>query len=242
MIVRFLIICYVFTFPITIQALRRRCNNTGVLFTDKIFGSPIIVYGESIRKAIYLETETELLFNVTFRVDCILKGAKLEHQIEITSAGIKEGRNACQWLDPGYSYVVFLEKCQSNMTLYCPFDYQERVVDEMTHELLQRTCHLTGIPPLHSTTNNCPNVSMPESCPNEEGEMKIIPKSKHIDDDDHNINMRTSFNNINQFHLQSNSTSSRSIVGQIVDNPNNHNRLTPLNSIWIILLIICIYN
>ena len=78
--------------------------------------------------------------------------------------GIKAGRIACQWLDPGNVYIVFLEKCPSNSTLYCPLDYQERVVDEMTLELLQRTCHLTSRAPLHSTANHCPNVSMAEFC------------------------------------------------------------------------------
>jgi hypothetical protein len=72
-----------------IHALRRRCINTGVLFTDKIVGSPIIVYGEPIAKQIYRETDTELLFNVTFRVDCIFKGPEIEDQIEITGAGIR---------------------------------------------------------------------------------------------------------------------------------------------------------
>ena len=78
--------------------------------------------------------------------------------------GIKAERAACQWLDPGNVYVVFLEKCPTNSTRYCPLDYQERVVDDMTLELLQRTCHLTSVPPLHSTANHCPNVSMTEFC------------------------------------------------------------------------------
>jgi len=79
--------------------------------------------------------------------------------------GIKTGRSACQWLDPGKLYVVFLENCGSNMSIYCPLDFQERMVDDMTYELLQKTCRLTRIPPLHSISDKCPNVSMTEFCP-----------------------------------------------------------------------------
>ncbi len=78
--------------------------------------------------------------------------------------GIKTGRTACQWLDPGKFYVVFLEKCGSNGTTYCSLDFQERLVDDITYELLEKTCHLTRIPPLHSISDNCPNVSMAEFC------------------------------------------------------------------------------
>jgi len=83
----FLILCLIFL--IEINASRRRCINSGVLFPDKILRSPIVVYGESIGKRIYLDTNTELLYNVTFRVDCVLKGQDIENQIEITEAGRK---------------------------------------------------------------------------------------------------------------------------------------------------------
>jgi len=64
--------------------------NTGVLFLDKILRSPIIVYGESLGKEIYVETENELLFNITFGVDCIFKGENIQNRIEIIDAGILE--------------------------------------------------------------------------------------------------------------------------------------------------------
>ncbi len=79
--------------------------------------------------------------------------------------GILENRTACQWLDPGKFYVVFLDNCQSNESIYCPMDLQERLVDDITYELLEKTCYLTRIPPLNSIANNCPNVSMTEFCP-----------------------------------------------------------------------------
>jgi len=78
--------------------------------------------------------------------------------------GILEGRTACQWLDPGKFYVVFLDHCASNESIYCPMDFQERLVDDITYELLEKTCYLTRIPPLNSISNNCPNVSMAEFC------------------------------------------------------------------------------
>jgi hypothetical protein len=80
-----LILCLIFL--IEISAARRRCINNGVLFSDKIFRSSIVVYGEAIGKRIYVDTDTELIFNITFRVDCILKGQPIESQIEITDAG-----------------------------------------------------------------------------------------------------------------------------------------------------------
>ncbi len=72
---------------IEIQAIHRRCINSGVLFPDKTLLSPIVVYGKSISKRIYYDSNTELLYNVTFHVDCILKGQDIENQIEITEAG-----------------------------------------------------------------------------------------------------------------------------------------------------------
>ena len=85
--IRKILICFLI-FTIGINGLRRRCMNTGVLFLDKILRSPIIIYGESLAKEIYVETETELLFNITFRVDCIFKGENIKNRIKITDAGI----------------------------------------------------------------------------------------------------------------------------------------------------------
>jgi hypothetical protein len=166
--------------------------------------------------------------------------------------GIQSGRTACQWLDPGSIYVVFLEKCGSKKNLFCPLDFQERMVDDITHELLQKTCHLTSIPPLHATAAHCPNVSMVEFCPSriccfftwifydrffldDQVDVKIMPKSKQSENV--NTNMRTSFNNANQFYLQSNVTiPTRSIADHIADKPNNFARLCAWPSVWMVLL------
>ncbi len=255
--IRKIFICFVI-FTIGINGLRRRCMNTGVLFLDKIIRSPIIVYGQSLGKEIYVETDTELLFNITFHVDCILKGENIENRIEITDAGIfflefylikfnsfwffflgiKTGRTACQWLDPGRFYVVFLEKFGLNQNTYCPLDFQERLVDDITYELLEKTCHLTRIPPIHSISNKCPNVSMTEFCPSknfyslkfkifyllddDEIDVKIIPKGKYFDGINTNITK----------------PKSGSLIDQYADNPHNHASSSILATIGIIILTV----
>ena len=48
---------------------------------------------------------------------------------------------------------------------YCALDFPERVVDEMTYDLLEKTCHLSPVLPRSSTSDQCPNVSLAEYCP-----------------------------------------------------------------------------
>ena len=72
---------------IHVVTARRRCINSGILFPDKILRSPIVLYGESIGKQVYLDNDIELLFNVTFRVDCIFKGQDVPNRIILTQAG-----------------------------------------------------------------------------------------------------------------------------------------------------------
>lgn len=165
-----------------IHALHRRCINSGVPFSERITHSPVMVYGQVLSKRIYVDSNTELLYNVTFRVDCILKGQEIEQEIEITEAGrdrmicffrkiigvfqgIKSGHTACQWLDPGHIYVIFLEKWGTNVNTYRPIDFPELFMDNKTEDLLAKTCHLSRMQPLHSSINHCPNVSMIKYCP-----------------------------------------------------------------------------
>jgi hypothetical protein len=84
--IRLLLILFVI-FPTEINGVRRRCINSGVLFSDQIFRSPFVIYGEAITKNVYRDTNTELLFNLTFRVDCVFKGEDVANNIEITEAG-----------------------------------------------------------------------------------------------------------------------------------------------------------
>lgn len=43
-------------------------------------------------------------------------------------------------------------------------DFQERLVDDIALELLEKTCHLTRLPPVNAKSSHCPNVSMAEFC------------------------------------------------------------------------------
>ena len=79
--------------------------------------------------------------------------------------GIKAVHAACQWLELGQLYIVFLEKWGTNTNGYRPLDFQEHIVNNMTYELLEQTCHLKSIPPLNSFRNDCPNVSITKFCP-----------------------------------------------------------------------------
>jgi hypothetical protein len=91
--------------------------------------------------------------------------------------GVKAGHTACQWLEPGRNYVVFLEKWGMNINGYRPLDFQELVADNITYELLEKTCHLIRIPPLYSTIDRCPqNVSMKEFCPRKLIQLKFFFK------------------------------------------------------------------
>ncbi|CAF0920955.1 unnamed protein product [Rotaria sordida] len=231
------ILCLIFL--IEINAKRHRCINSGVLFSDKIIRSPIIVYGQSLAKRIHLETNTELLFNITFRVDCIFKGQDIENQIEITEAGIKFGHTACQWLEPGQRYIVFLEKWGININSYRPLDFQELIVDNMTYELLEKTCHLTRISPLHSTINKCPNVSISEYCPHDDIDVSVTSSEEYSNDI--NFNIKPSyFDDDNIFYRQANVTIIKygSIITDIEIYSKNYAYSLTIN--WILMIIIII--
>ncbi|CAF1444755.1 unnamed protein product [Rotaria sp. Silwood1] len=232
-----IILIYFLIIPIEINGIRR-CMNTGVLFLDTIVRSPIVVYGKSLGKQIDIETDTEILFNITFRVDCIFKGENIENRIEIIQTGIKQDRIACQRLDPGKFYIVFLEKCQLNKNIYCPVDFQERLVDDLTLELLERTCYLKRISPLNSNLNKCPNVSISKYCPYDDTIIKIKPKEKFSDYIDTNI--KSILHSTNQFFQESNITIVKKeiLIEQIADHPHNYARLTVLNSVWMISLVL----
>ncbi|CAF2432696.1 unnamed protein product [Rotaria sp. Silwood2] len=232
-----LILCLIFL--IEIDAKRHRCVNSGVLFSDKVMRAPIVVYGQPIAKRIHLDTNTELLFNITFRVDCIFKGEDIENQIEITEAGIKMGHTACQWLEPGEHFIVFLEKWGTNINSYRPLDFQEVIVDNMTYELLEKTCHLTRIAPLYSTINNCPNVSISEYCPHDDIDVSLTSSEEYSNNI--NFNVKSSYyDDGNKFYRQSNVTiiKDASIITQIENNSKNY--AYSLTKNWISMIIIII--
>ena len=101
------LLIFSFIFLTEINGNRHRCINTGVLLSDKVSRSPIVVYGKPVGKRIYLDTNIELLFNITFRVDCIFKGENIQKRIEITEAG-RIVLNSCLFLSLFFfCFVIF---------------------------------------------------------------------------------------------------------------------------------------
>ncbi|CAF1288629.1 unnamed protein product [Didymodactylos carnosus] len=138
-----------------------RCDRTigdNISFTTKIENSPYIVYGMSMNKI--TEQYIPNLFNVTFRVDCILKGKPMDRIINIIQAGGPLlGRKFCQDLDAGREYIVFIERF---FDVFRPIDFQEIKFDDETAQLLEKTCSLARIQPLRynsSVKDQCPTVS-----------------------------------------------------------------------------------
>lgn len=60
-------------------------NQDGALFPTKVQQSPVVVLGTSLNKNI--DNNIRNLFNVTFRVECILKGRPTQRIIHIVQAG-----------------------------------------------------------------------------------------------------------------------------------------------------------
>jgi len=60
-------------------------NENNIPFPAKVYQSPIVVIGTSLNKNIDLNIRN--LFNVTFLVECILKGQPTQRIINIVQAG-----------------------------------------------------------------------------------------------------------------------------------------------------------
>ena len=88
------IIRWYFIFTVTVlfqldSAWTVDCNDRSslstMLFSTKVEESPLIVVGTSLNKV--LDPEVQNLFNVTFMVECILKGQPTQRFIQIVQAG-----------------------------------------------------------------------------------------------------------------------------------------------------------
>jgi hypothetical protein len=81
-----------FTLSLTIISLissfecNEHSNQDGILFETKVHQSPLVLIGISFNKNIDLNIPN--LFNVTFLVQCILKGRPTERFIRIVQAGL----------------------------------------------------------------------------------------------------------------------------------------------------------
>jgi len=216
---------------------RRTCTNGGTMLSNKIMGSPIIVFGEVMEKRIYNISPTELLFSASFHVDCVMKGSPTERIIQITDAGIKMNSTACQYLQAGQEYVVFLEKWKD---AYRPTDFQELTVsDNITVDLLQKTCQLARLPPIgQNSIGNCPNVSVPPYCFE-----RLDIMSKHRQSEKNEPHTQLTFNsnqNFGNFQSQHNVSVTDGKL-KIADKKNNGLSLHHHHSNNIIFLIMAYF-
>ncbi|CAF0978245.1 unnamed protein product [Didymodactylos carnosus] len=155
------------------------CQVDNVDFLTKVRDSPIVLLGETMTKNMFPNAMNQ--FNVTFQVSCIFKGKPTNHTISISQAGFTSGRNYCQDLAAGTTYIVFLEERHD---VYRPMDFQEIEYsnnNNSTLELLDKTCNLTHLKAKDYAIDECPPVST--AC--YESKMDTIISSKHGGDDAH---------------------------------------------------------
>lgn len=137
----------------------------------------MILIGTSLNKN--METNVRNLFNVTFLVECILKGPPTQRIIHIVQAGKKHtereghkdchrvflgsllGRRACQRLNANRQYIVFLEPFFDGT--YRPVDFEEVPYSRQLNIVLEKTCGLSRTYPFTEAndtdalvTNRCP--------------------------------------------------------------------------------------
>ncbi|CAF1452923.1 unnamed protein product [Didymodactylos carnosus] len=105
-------------------------------FPLKYGDSSIVAYGTVTSKSIY--PTDQHLFNVTFQVDCVLKGEINERKINITQAGSAPNHNGCQYLDVGKQYIVFIQKF---FNVYSPMDMEEiELRNDTTANIFEQYC------------------------------------------------------------------------------------------------------
>ncbi|CAF1311642.1 unnamed protein product [Adineta steineri] len=136
-------------------------NQDEIPFNTKVQQSPYILIGTSLNKNI--DYNIPNLFNVTFLVQCILKGRPTQRIIQIVQAGSLLGRHSCQRLDVNQEYIVFLEPFFDGT--YRPIDLEEILYDNRVHALLAKTCGLSRTYPFTEAndteatlTNKCPSA------------------------------------------------------------------------------------
>ncbi|CAF1006028.1 unnamed protein product [Adineta ricciae] len=127
----------------------------------KVQQSPLIVLGISLNKHFY--TNIHNVFNVSFLVQCILKGEPTQQVIQIVQAGSLLGRRAHQNLDANREYLVFLEPFFQGT--YRPVDLEDIPYSIHIDDLLATTCGLSRTYPFMEANdteaaliNKCPAV------------------------------------------------------------------------------------
>ncbi|CAF2054935.1 unnamed protein product [Rotaria magnacalcarata] len=146
---------------------KRQCVKDTIDFATKVENSSIVVYGKA--NGIKLDINNRLIFNVTFEVDCILKGSRVPRYITITQAGIVENKTSCQVFPLGWGNIIaFLEQDSLNdSTVFTPTDFTEVLFDDdSTNDALANTCNLKQLVPVEESSNSdaCPAVSINPIC------------------------------------------------------------------------------
>ncbi|CAF1019313.1 unnamed protein product [Adineta ricciae] len=162
---------FILTYPISSIAAEcsEHSSQDDIPFGDRVNQAPIILLGTSLNKNI--DSHIPNLFNVTFLVQCILKGRPTQRVIYIVQAGSLLGRRSCQRLDVNREYLVFLEPFFDGT--YRPVDLEEILYTNQVNMLLSKTCGLSRTYPFTESndseallTNKCP-PAVSINCPTE---------------------------------------------------------------------------
>ncbi|CAF0749075.1 unnamed protein product [Rotaria sordida] len=150
-------------------------NQDDTPFNIKVQQSPLILIGTSLNKNI--DTNIPNLFNVTFLVQCILKGRPTQRIIRVVQAGSLLGRRSCQRFDVDREYIAFLEPFFDGT--YRPVDLDEIPYNNQINLLLEKTCGLSRTYPFTEVndteaglTNKCPSV-VSTDCPLETSRLTV---------------------------------------------------------------------
>ncbi|UJR30464.1 hypothetical protein I4U23_017997 [Adineta vaga] len=130
-----------------------------ISFDRKVQQTPLIVIGISLTKNFHKDIDD--LFNITFLVQCILKGKPTEQIIQIVQAGSLLGRHAHQKLDVNREYLVFLEPFFHGT--YRPVDFEDIPYSTQIDSLLKKTCGLSRSYPF--TEGNDTEAALINKCP-----------------------------------------------------------------------------
>jgi len=158
------LLLFICCLTVSIECRRECINSDDVSFQRKVRESPLVIYGRSIVKSI--DPIDQNLFNVTIRVQCILKGSQTPRTINITNAGWAVGRKYCQDLAVGEEYIVFLQYWLNDT--YTSMDFEEVPYEgKLTADsLFKNTCNLTRLSPynISNNVNECPTFSTSSEC------------------------------------------------------------------------------
>lgn len=141
------------------QIFSLECEQDQTPLDVRVEQSSLVVVGTSLIKTNDLAFSN--LFNVTFLVQCILKGQPTPSIIQIAHAGSLLGRRSCQKLATHQEYIVFLEPFFDGT--YRPADFQEIAYDNQLDLLLEKTCGLSRAYP--RTDSNDTQISLTNKCP-----------------------------------------------------------------------------